>query len=158
MSKWYNLLVYYIKKKSQIIKESVGMDLIDDRDIDELRGWSEDMVLKSLNELILQPYGSDLKCCPWCANFYADGCYGCNYGMRHGYCVTSIGINYNSYYFLILESLRKDGLVENNNGVCSYCKIRDLVKKVVGIRDRLKRLNMQDVIPRCYTKWYKCNC
>jgi len=146
MSKWHNLLVYYIKKKSQIIKESVGMDLIDDRDIDELRGWSEDMVSKSLDKLILLPYGGDLKCCPWCANFHANDCYGCNYGMRHGYCVTPIGINYNSYYFLILESLRKDGLVENDNGICSYYKISDLVKKVVGLRDKLVKLQVPNTL------------
>ncbi len=93
------MVIKFVKLKNKIIKEATGIPYVDERDIEEIRGWSEETcqeIYKIMWRRIMlrKVYGFNDDCCPWCIleeiNNWRDSnnarCYGCGYGIRHGQC------------------------------------------------------------------------
>jgi hypothetical protein len=100
-----NLLILFLNKENEIIKNITGINYIINSDIEEidtLIGKSEELI-KFLSLI------SDNHLNPWChININSvDGynCYKCNYGARHGICDDK-----NSSYQNIISVIRKKKL------------------------------------------------
>jgi len=78
-------LLEYLKRKDAHLKKVLGADVvyIDERDLNEVRGWSEKECARLYDRL--NPIADLLSWmgCPWCLRGPCDKC---GYGARHGNC------------------------------------------------------------------------
>ena len=91
---WHRLLIFYIKRKNEIIENLTGITYVGKEDIEDIKTWSKADVKKALS--IIGHTDKDGDDCPWCSVYGKlfncsitkdDGLsYSCTYAKRHGWC------------------------------------------------------------------------
>lgn len=121
---YHGLLIYYLKEKSRILEEDIGISEIETIDIKEINGWSISKIKNYFNALSNRFMITDSISSPWCYYYRIGGsCDTCKYGKRHGQCINNPG----STYGKILNKLREYG----TDGIMRHYKIVDLIYDVI---------------------------
>ena len=83
-------LIKFVNLKSEIIENITGLKYVDEKDIEDIKSWDNEVcayIYTNLIFLITQKRAKGLSSstCVWCLK-YNGICKSCGYGYRHGIC------------------------------------------------------------------------
>ena len=122
-------LLELLKVKNDYVKKNTGLVYNNDEDVKEVESWPEEKCLIIIEEMkknfkLYCEYTSDIDICPWCILYEKDnGCEGCTYGARHGFCMDE----YSDDTPLYIKINSKIGFM------CEISEIAAGIKSILGI-------------------------
>ena len=113
-------LVKFIEMKNEIIENKTSIKYINEKDIAEVREWSQDKCKKTYERLKynifkMMAFDISVTTCPWClinTKSYIKGCEDCGYGKRHVVCYNNNSL-YHKYVYKCSRSLFSNAVYRN---------------------------------------------